>query len=70
MRLRISRQQFRLILRATVRASIKFLLIGILWQAMEFIFYGEIQPRIVDDFIGCFLFYYIYRNEQRHFWKY
>lgn len=52
------------------RTSIKFLLIGILWQVLELIFYGEIQPRIVDDIIGLFLFYYIYRSEQYCFWKY
>jgi len=66
MRFRISRYQLRLFLRVAVR----FLLIGIVWQILELIFYGEIQPRIVDDFIGCFLFYYIYRSEQRCFWKY
>ncbi len=26
--------------------------IGFLWQALEMVFYGEIQPRKVDDIIG------------------
>lgn len=26
--------------------------IGVLWQILEYMIYGEIQPRIVDDIIG------------------
>ena len=57
-------------IRLLVNTSIKFLLIGILWQILELIFYGEVQPRAVDDVIGVFLYYYIFRSEQRCFWKY
>lgn len=66
MRFKINGHKVSLILRTCIR----FFLIGLLWQVLELIFYGEIQPRIVDDIIGLFLFYYIYRSEQRCFWKY
>ncbi len=44
-------------------ASIKYILIVILWQALELIFYGVVQHRIVDDIIGIILFWYIYQCE-------
>lgn len=43
---------------------IKYLLISVLWMALERIIYGEIQPRIVDDIIGLILFRYIYQAEK------
>ena len=46
-------------------ASIKYILIVILWQALELIFYGVVQHRIVDDIIGIILFWYIYQCESR-----
>lgn len=48
-----------------MRSIIKYLLISILWQILELIFYGAVQPRVVDDIIGIFLYYYIFRNEER-----
>lgn len=29
-----------------------FLMISLLWQALEMAFYGEVQPRKVDDIVG------------------
>lgn len=37
-------------------ACIKYILIVILWQALELIFYGAVQHRIVDDILGIILF--------------
>ncbi len=51
-------------LRAMMKACIRYLLIGLLWQFLEFHFYGQVQPRIVDDIIGLFLFYYITKREE------
>lgn len=51
-------------LTAMANTCIKFLLIAILWQFLEVYFYGAVQPRIVDDIIGLFLFYYISKREE------
>lgn len=32
-----------------------YLLVGIIWQFMELTFYGEVQPRVVDDIIALIL---------------
>ena len=45
-------------------ACIKYILIVILWQALEMVFYGAVQHRVVDDIIGVILFWYIYRSEK------
>lgn len=42
------------------------LLLGIIWQALELIFYKEIQPRIVDDIMGILFFLFIYRAMGEH----
>lgn len=47
----------------TVKAAFKWLALVMLWQFLEVLFYGEVQPRIVDDIIGFFLWYYIYKSE-------
>lgn len=57
--------KFRINIVALVNASIKFLFIGFLWQLLELISYHQIQPRFVDDIISLFLFYYIFRAEER-----
>jgi len=57
--------KFRINIVALVNASIKFLFIGFLWQLLELILYHQIQPRFVDDIISLFLFYYIFRAEER-----
>lgn len=41
----------------------KYMLIGLAWMALEKHFYGEVQPRIVDDIIGLILFFYILKGE-------
>lgn len=45
-------------------ACIKYILIVILWQELEMVFYGAVQHRIVDDIIGIILFWYIYQSEK------
>ena len=45
------------------KTVIKVCLISLLWQVLELILYGEIQPRIVDDIVAMFLVYYIYKGE-------
>lgn len=44
-------------------AAGKYMLIGLAWMALEKHFYGEVQPRIVDDIIGLILFFYILKGE-------
>ena len=41
------------------------ILINIVWQILEMIFYGKVQPRIVDDVIWMILFRYIYLSKKR-----
>ena len=45
-------------------ACVKYILIVILWQALEMVFYGAVQHRVVDDIIGVILFWYIYQCEK------
>ena len=47
-----------------LNASIKYILINVLWMALERMIYGKVQPRIVDDIIGLILFWYIYQAEK------
>lgn len=56
-------------------AEISFALIlfefatAIIWQALELIVYGEIQPRVVDDLMGLVFLYGMveaYRMGKRH----
>lgn len=44
-------------------AIFKFIVISLAWMALEKKFYGEVQPRIVDDIIGLVLFFYILKGE-------
>ena len=44
-------------------AAGKYILICLAWMALEKHFYGEVQPRIVDDIIGLVLFFYILKGE-------
>lgn len=44
-------------------AIFKFIVISLAWMALEKHFYGEVQPRIVDDIIGLILFFYILKGE-------
>lgn len=44
-------------------AAGKYMLISLAWMALEKHFYGEVQPRIVDDIIGLILFFYILKGE-------
>ena len=47
-----------------LNACIKYILISVLWMALERIIYGKVQPRSVDDIIGLILFWYIYQAEK------
>lgn len=44
--------------------GLKFLLLILIWQMLELIFYHHIQPRIVDDIISIVLFWYMYQYEK------
>lgn len=48
-------------MRKALKAIGWYLLLGIVWQLLELIFYKEIQPRIVDDIMGLLFFQFIYR---------
>ena len=42
---------------------------AVIWQALEIIVYGEIQPRVVDDLMGLVFLYGMveaYRMGKRH----
>lgn len=50
-------------------AVIIFLAVAILWQVLELLLYGEIQPRRVDDIIGLVwmtALYNAYNRGYRH----
>lgn len=44
---------------ALMKATFKWLLIGMLWQGLELWFYGATRPSNEDTIIGFFLWYYI-----------
>lgn len=46
-------------------ALITAILVSIVWQILEMVFYGKVQPRIVDDVIWLILWRYIYLAELR-----
>lgn len=48
-------------MRQALKAIGWYLLLGVIWQLLELIFYKEIQPRIVDDIMGVLFFQFIYR---------
>lgn len=52
-------------LKILFKSAWKLFLISILWQIFELAFYGEVQPRIVDDIIAFILFHYIYKSEEQ-----
>ena len=56
---------------ALVKATFKWLLIGMLWQGLELWFYGTTRPSNEDTIIGFFLWYYIVRCEcmKRGVWR-
>jgi RNA polymerase subunit RPABC4/transcription elongation factor Spt4 len=56
------RKEMPIILSFLIAAG-KYMLIGLAWMALEKHFYGEVQPRIVDDIIGLILFFYILKGE-------
>ena len=56
------RKEMPIILSFLIAAG-KYILIGLAWMALEKHFYGEVQPRIVDDIIGLILFFYILKGE-------
>lgn len=56
---------------ALMKATFKWLLIGMLWQGLELWFYGTTRPSNEDTIIGFFLWYYIVRCEcmKRGVWR-
>lgn len=56
---------------ALMKATFKWLLIGMLWQGLELWFYGTTRPSNEDKIIGFFLWYYIVRCEcmKRGVWR-
>ncbi len=46
-------------------ALLTAILVCIVWQILEMVFYGKVQPRIVDDVIWIILWRYIYLAERR-----
>ena len=46
---------------ALMKATFKWLLIGMLWQGLELWFYGTTRPSNEDTIIGFLLWYYIVR---------
>lgn len=47
------------------KAIVWYLLLGIIWQVLELIFYKEIQHRIVDDIMGVLFFFVIYQAMEK-----
>ena len=37
-----------------------WIILALIWQGLELLFYGEIQPRIVDDIMGLLFLPFIY----------
>lgn len=56
---------------ALMKATFKWLLIGMLWQGLELWFYGTTRPSNEDTIIGFVLWYYIIRYEflKKRCWK-
>jgi hypothetical protein len=48
-------------MRQALKAIGWYLILVIIWQLLELIFYKEIQPRIVDDIMGVLFFQFIYQ---------
>lgn len=39
-----------------------FLILSLIWQGLELIIYGEIQPRVVDDIMGLLFIPFIWKT--------
>lgn len=46
-------------------AFLTAILVSIVWQILEMVFYGKVQPRIVDEVVWLILWRYIYLAEKR-----
>lgn len=58
---KFSKNKKESIMRQALKAIGWYLVLAVIWQLLELIFYKEIQPRIVDDIMGVLLFQFIYR---------
>nr|DAR47904.1 MAG TPA: hypothetical protein [Bacteriophage sp.] len=47
-------------LKAIIQIGITVILLCGIWQMLEYIAYGEVQPRIVDDIMVLFFIPFIY----------
>ncbi len=39
-----------------------FVILGLIWQGLELLIYGQIQLRVVDDIMGLLFFPFIYKS--------
>lgn len=39
-----------------------FIILGLIWQGLELLLYGQIQHRVVDDIMGLLFFPFIYKS--------
>lgn len=47
-------------IKAIIQTGITVILLCGIWQMLEYIAYGEVQPRIVDDIMVLFFIPFIY----------
>ena len=47
-------------IKAIVQTAIVTVILCGIWQMLEYLIYGEVQPRIVDDIMMLFFFLFIY----------
>lgn len=47
-------------IKAIIQTGITVILLCGIWQMLEYIVYGEVQPRIVDDIMVLFFIPFIY----------
>lgn len=45
-----------------LKAGWLFLVLALIWQGLELLIYGQIQPRIVDDIMGLLFLPFIYKS--------
>lgn len=42
-----------------------FLILSLIWQGLELLFYGEIQPRVVDDIMGVLFIPFVWKTFEK-----
>ena len=51
--------------KVSMDAFLTAILVSIVWMILEMVFYGKVQPRIVDDVVWIILWRYIYLAKMR-----